>query len=355
MTKSEIEQWLREDDEERLALLWSRADGIRKERVGEEVHLRGLIEMSNHCARACGYCGLRAENRKIGRYRMSTEEVLACAKRAVLLGYGTVVIQAGEDDAITLEGMSDIIRSIKSSTSLAITLSLGERSEEEFRAWREAGADRYLLRFETSNRALFHHIHPPRRNQGPADRIEILHRLGAIGYEVGSGVLIGVPSQTYSDLAEDVCTFRELDLDMIGVGPYIPHPDTPLFAEVPDWGRAGPDQAHNTELMAYKMVALTRIACPDTNIPSTSALATLNKAQGRELGLMRGANVCMPNLTPVQYRAMYEIYPGKACINETAEQCSVCLAGRIHSIGRVVGKGRGDSANWHRRRDEAEG
>jgi biotin synthase len=335
-----IERWLREEDPEQLALLWTEANRVRHENVGDEVHLRGLIEISNYCARQCGYCGLRAGNRGLARYRMTAEEILQCADLAVQYGYGTVVMQAGEDYGIDAHWLAAIIRRIKAETPLAVTLSLGERTKEELVLWRNAGANRYLLRFETSDPDLFRLIHPLQKG-GAVDRISILRDLQQIGYETGSGVMAGIPGQDYATLARDIMTFRELDLDMIGIGPYISHPDTPLGSG--EWIRVIPaeDQVPNTEGMTYKAVALTRLVCPEANIPSTTALATINKAQGRELGLMRGANIVMPNLTPVKYRAMYEIYPAKACIDETSDQCRVCLTGRIRGIGRDVGNGQG--------------
>ena len=230
---------------------------------------------------------------------------------------------------------------IKRELGLAVTLSLGERSEEDLRAWREAGADRYLMRFETSDPELYRLIHPSLPNR-PSDRMALLRTIQALGYEAGSGVMIGIPGQTYEVLANDIATFAEMDLDMIGVGPYLAHPATPLGAG--EWRRAvRPDeQVPNTELMVYKTIALTRLVCPDSNIPSTTALATLNRDQGRELGLMRGANVVMPNLTPTRYRALYEIYPDKACIFDTAASCQLCLHGRILSLGREIGAGPGE-------------
>jgi biotin synthase len=177
----------------------------------------------------------------------------------------------------------------------------------------------------------------------PSDRFALLQRLRDLGYEIGSGVMIGIPGQTYATLAEDLLAFQHLDLDMIGVGPWLPHPTTPLGrGELP--AAANDEQVPNTELMTYKVVALTRLLCPDSNIPSTTALATLNLADGRELGLARGANIVMPNLTPVEYRALYEIYPGKACIRETANECAHCLSGRIVRIGRQIGRGPGGRA-----------
>jgi biotin synthase len=346
LTRDEIFGWLKTTDPERLESLWAAADESRRRNVGQAVHLRGLIEISNHCARACGYCGLRAAHSEIERYRMSDDEILACAAQAVELGYGTVVLQAGEDPELTPARVTGIVSRIRTNTPLAITLSLGERDDAELARWRDAGADRYLLRFETSNRELFDRIHPARAGRPRRDRIEMLRLLRRLGYEIGSGVMIGIPGQTWEDLARDIEWFAELDLDMIGVGPFIAHPSTPLGTEPP---AIGPDQPPNDELTTLKIVALARLACPRANIPSTTALATLNLAEGRERGLQRGANVIMPNLTPAKYRALYEIYPGKACIFETAEQCSACVRRRIESIGRVLGTGRGDSPNMKNR------
>jgi len=334
----QILAWLREDDEVRLRNLWDAADDMRRRSVGDDVHFRGLIEISNHCVRRCAYCGLHVENTKIERYRMTADEILACAREAKEYGYGTVVMQSGEDYGITVAWMADVIRRIKSEVGLAVTLSLGERPVEDLAAWKQAGADRYLMRFETSDLKLYDRIHPPLGNR-KSDRFALLEELRRLGYEVGSGVMIGIPGQSYDTLVNDLCMFRSMDLDMIGVGPYIPHPDTVLGR---DPQPLPPDQqVPNTELMTYKVVALTRLLCPQANIPSTTALATINKANGRELGLCRGANVVMPNLTPVQYRRHYEIYPAKACINETARECRFCLKNRVQSIGRTIGQGPG--------------
>ena len=346
LERSDILSWLVETDPTRLEALWREADRVRKEHMGDEVHLRGLIEISNHCLRQCHYCGLRAGNRNITRFRMTVDEILACASQAQAHGYGTVVLQAGEDESLTQDGIAETIWRIKQETGLAISLSLGERSVDELRVWREAGADRYLLRFETSNTELFARMHPPRPGRHPS-RIQLLRELGSLGYEVGSGVMIGIPGQSYADLVNDLLLFRELNLDMIGVGPFISHPATPLGrAEV----STPASQAPASELMTYKVLAIARLLCPDANIPSTTALATLNLAEGRELGLQRGANVVMPNLTPPQYRVLYEIYPAKACIRETADSCNRCIIGRIQRIGRSVGQGAGASPQYLRRR-----
>lgn len=331
--------WLREQDEGRLRNLWDAADDMRRRAVGDEVHFRGLLEISNHCVRRCTYCGLAAETPNLQRYRMTAEEILAGAGEAASYGYGTVVMQAGEDYGIEAEWLADVVRRIKLEFGLAVTLSMGERPPEDLRLWRQAGADRYLLRFETSDLALYGEIHPP-LGERRSDRFALLEQLRQMGYEIGSGVMIGIPGQSYESLAHDLCMFRALDLDMVGVGPYISHPDTPL-------GRTNrvtlpPDQqVPATELTTYKVVALARLVCPQANIPSTTALATINTREGRELGLCRGANVVMPNVTPVQYRQLYQIYPAKACIFETAGECHSCLMHRVRSIGRTIGKGPG--------------
>ncbi|MHC1697602.1 MAG: [FeFe] hydrogenase H-cluster radical SAM maturase HydE [Geobacteraceae bacterium] len=344
MERQEIITWLQCEDEAKLQELWQQADSIRESHVGNAVHLRGLLEISNICARDCHYCGIRAGNDELERYRMPEDEIMECVQEAVDYNYGTVVLQAGEDYGITREWLASLIRRIKKETQLAVTLSLGERSDEDLVAWKEAGADRYLLRFETSNQTLYDRIHPPLSGT-ESDRIALLRRLREIGYEIGSGVMIGIPGQTWDDLAGDIEAFRALDLDMIGVGPFIPHGATPLGSNDGHESAPAGEQVPNTELMTYKVIALARIACPDANIPSTTALATLNTPTGRELGLSRGANIVMPNLTPKKYRAMYEIYPAKACIDETAADCRACMHRRIISIGREVGNGRGDSPN----------
>ena len=341
MDHEEIVGWLREDDPQELTRLWKTADDLRHQNVGDEVHLRGLVEFSNHCARLCGYCGLRADNCSINRYRMSADEIVHCAHQAREFGYGTVVLQSGEDRGVTMDWLADLVRRIKAETGRAVTLSVGERDVAELAAWREAGADRYLMRFETSNPHLYSAIHPDLPGK-ISDRIVLLQRMRDLGYEVGSGVMVGIPGQNYDDLARDIALFRELDLDMIGIGPFLPHPATPLGQK--DVARCA-DQVPNSEMMTYKAVALTRIACPLANIPSTTALATVNRAAGRELGLRRGANIVMPNITPVKYRKEYQIYPGKACLMEDAVECHTCMEMRIRGIGREIGRGTGRSRN----------
>jgi len=338
LDRQDILRWLRCDKPQRLEELWQWADRVRSEQVGDAVHLRGLVEISNHCARACHYCGLRAANQAVGRYRLTDEEIFNCALRAQQLGYGTLVLQSGEDDGIKADGLTALIRRIKTSTPLALTLSLGERSENDLATWREAGADRYLLRFETSDRALYRAIHPDRGSR-ISDRIALLRRLRALGYETGSGVMVGIPGQSYEILADDLLLFRELDLDMIGIGPFIAHPQTPL------WQVQSPlavhDQVVPTIEMTCKVVALARILRPDANIPATTAVAVLDAAQGREMALCRGANVIMPNLTPPRYRELYAIYPGKADRIEAAETSDHQIRAQIAALGRTAGSGQG--------------
>jgi biotin synthase len=225
LSHSDILQWLREERAATLQNLYTCADAVRRKNVGNAIHLRGLIEISSHCQRQCMYCGLRKANRTLERYRITREEIEQRALQAVQLGYRTVVMQAGEDDVLTAEWISDIVRWIKRETPLAVTLSLGERNENELQLWRDVDADRYLLRFETSDEELFCAIHP-RRSATGRNRIELLRALKRLGYEVGGGVMVGIPGQSYESLARDVLIFCTLDLDMVGIGPYIARPSS---------------------------------------------------------------------------------------------------------------------------------
>jgi len=344
MQHAEVLEWLRETDPSRLEQLWRRADEERRRAVGDAVHLRGLVEISNTCRRHCGYCGIRSGNTSVARYRMSSGEILGAARRAHGFGYGTVVLQAGEDPGIAGDWMAELISRIRAELPVAVTLSLGERGEGELAAWRAAGADRYLLRFETSNPDLYRRIHPG-FGDCHSDRLRALRLLKALGYEVGSGFLVGVPGQTYSDLANDLLLVRELGCHMVGCGPFIPHPATPLGAEAGAQlrGEAGREQVPADETMACKVIALARLLCPGTNIPSTTALATLSPGRGRLLGLSRGANVVMPNVTPLAYRPKYEIYPGKVTGIEDAETFHGAICAEILALGRTVGSGAGSA------------
>jgi biotin synthase len=336
-----IRAWLTEQDAAALDVLWRRADAVRREKVGDAVHLRGLVEVTNYCVRQCAYCGIAACAGPLPRYRMTRDEILACAREGRDFGFGTIVLQGGEDPGLTGPFVADVIRAVKQETGAAITLSLGERSDGDLRSWREAGADRYLLRFETTDAALYKRIHPDLPGT-VSDRIGQLLRMRDLGYEIGTGVMVGIPGQTWDTLADDIWTFRDYDMDMIGIGPYLPGPRTPLAGRLGAELVAPPNrQVPNDEVTTLKAVALTRLVCPDTNIPSTTALSILDPISGRANSLCRGANVIMPNLTPPQYRVLYEIYPGKAAVHETADALAERVFALIASLGRSVGTGPG--------------
>jgi biotin synthase len=336
-----IRAWLTEQDAAALDVLWRRADAVRREKVGDAVHLRGLVEVTNYCVRQCAYCGIAACAGPLPRYRMTRDEILACARQGRDFGFGTIVLQGGEDPGLTGPFVADVIRAVKQETGAAITLSLGERSDGDLRSWREAGADRYLLRFETTDAALYKRIHPDLPGT-VSDRIGQLLRMRDLGYEIGTGVMVGIPGQTWDTLPDDIWTFRDYDMDMIGIGPYLPGPRTPLAGLLGAELAAPPNrQVPNDEVTTLKAVALTRLVCPDTNIPSTTALSILDPSAGRANGLCRGANVVMPNLTPPEYRILYEIYPGKAAVHETADVLADKVIALVGGLGRTLGKGAG--------------
>lgn len=285
--------------------LFDEAVEVRNRAVGDKVYLRGLIELSNRCRKDCLYCGIRCGNSSVERYELSDEQVLAAAEYAWKSGYGSVVIQAGERiDRAFVERVERLVIKIKelSNSELGITLSLGEQDREVYRRWFEAGAHRYLLRIESSSPELYGRIHPA--DHLHARRLECLHFLKDVGYQVGTGVMIGLPFQTVENLADDLLFFRELDVDMCGMGPYIEYPGAPL-AEV----RSAFTRAERLQL-ALRMIALLRLSMPDINIASTTALHALHP-QGRQLGIAAGANVMMPNLTPQVVRGSYKLYDNK--------------------------------------------
>ena len=336
-----IKAWLKETDQGALDALWRRADEVRHARVGHEIHLRGLIEITTYCVRHCTYCGIAACAGPLQRYRMTRDEILASARQGRDFGFGTILLQGGQDPDVTGAFVADVVRAIKDETGAAITLSLGERSDDDLRAWREAGADRYLLRFETTDPALYGRIHPNLPGD-VSDRFAQLRRMREMGYEIGTGAMIGIPGQTWDTLADDIWAFRDYDMDMIGIGPYLPSPRTPLAGALGQELAAAPgDQVPNDELTTLKAVALTRLVCPDTNIPCTTALSILNPAAGSANGLCRGANVIMSNLTPPEYRMLYAIYPGKAEVQETAQALADGAVSLIVNLGRKVGRGSG--------------
>ena len=323
LEKEELTALLRE--EESTTYLLRAADQVREVFVGSAVHLRALIEFSNYCRNNCCYCGIRRDNRQADRYRLSCEDIIYHAKLAAQAGYKTVVMQSGEDVFFTVDRLVEIIRSIKK-MGLAITLSIGEKTYEEYKAYKDAGADRYLLRIETTDKDLYHRLDPGMQWE---NRLRCLEDLKRLGYETGSGFLVGLPEQSIESIAEDILFLKRMDIDMAGIGPFIPHAQTPLARS----------QGGNF-ILSLKAMALTRLLLPDINIPATTAMETLNP-NGRMIALQSGANVVMPNITDPQYRQKYELYPGKAGINEANAIRGSQFEKQINSIGRTIGTNKG--------------
>ncbi len=323
MNKQEIIDILSDDTKNEW--LFKEADEIRHQYVGSEVHLRALIEFSNVCKRQCLYCGLRSSNKEIERYRLSKEEILASVKKAINLGYQTIVLQSGEDDNYYQDKMCDIIKEIKK-FDVALTLSLGEKTYDEYRAYKDCGADRYLLRIETTDKKLYEKMHP---NASFENRIQCLENLKTLGYEVGSGCLVGLPEQTISSLADDILFFKEINADMIGIGPFIPHNQTPLK-----------DEKQGDFWLALKVMALTRINLLNINIPATTAMETIYP-QGRLIALQSGANVVMPNISDIKNRKNYEIYPNKAGVFDDEIEFRKKLEKDLKAINRTISKDKG--------------
>lgn len=321
---------------DKVKSLYEKANQIRKQVMGEEVFIRGIVEFSNICANNCLYCGIRASNKKIKRYKMEIEEILSIAKSMEKSHQTTIVLQSGELRGSHDEEIGELIRRIKKETTLAVTLSVGNRSYETYRYWKECGMDRYFLRFETSDRELFSRLHP---DCSFDERIECLKNLKSLGVQTGSGFMIGLPGETIETLADNILLCRELDLDMIGIGPFIPHPDTPLGNEK--------NVYENDKEIFFKAVAVLRIFNPESHIPATTAFDALFPGIGRNLVLQRGANVFMPNNTPKKYREDYLLYPGKPGVDETPEESLESAIKRIESIGRTIGKGPGHSIKRH--------
>lgn len=312
-----------------LKWLYSAADRIRKRYMGDEIFLRGIIEFSNHCRKSCDYCGIRAPNHKVDRYRIPDKEITDVCQKLEKQSITTVVLQSGEDLFYTKEKMGQIIKKIKDKTNLAVTLSVGERDTDTYRYWKDCGMDRYLLRFETSNQKIFKDIHP---DDNCRQRLHCIRILKELGIQTGSGFMIGLPETGIDDIANDILLCRKLDLDMIGIGPFIPHPDTPLHTD---------DFTFDLDFYT-KILAVLRIVNYNCHIPATTAFDAFGK-EGRNLALQRGANIFMPNVTPEKYRKNYILYPGKPCVDESGSECAACSALRIESLGRSIGKGKGHS------------
>ena len=323
LTKEKIVSLLSDEANEQKLLQW--ADQVRHETVGDEVHLRGLIEFSNICRNNCCYCGIRRDNKQLSRYHMPPDELIETARKAANIGFKTIVMQSGEDLYYTKDVFSHIIEEIKK-FDVAVTLSIGERSYEEYKAWREAGADRYLMRIETTDKDLYHRLDPGMSWQR---RYDCLMMIKELGYELGSGIMVGLPGQSIESIADDLLFLKEIGVDMSGIGPFIPHPQTPLAHE-----KGG------TLHLALRTMAIQRLLMEDINIPATTAMESLHP-KGRIIALQSGANVVMPNVTEGEYRRLYELYPGKICVDDTPVHCRSCIGMKIESIGRTIGKGYG--------------
>jgi len=326
LSKEEIVFLLSLENKTDIIDLYLRADEVRKQYCGDEVHLRGIIEFSNNCEQDCLYCGLRKNNHEIERYRMDLEEIVETAKTINSFGIRTIVLQSGEDSYYSREYVKEIITAVRNELDMAITLSLGEREFKDYEAWREAGADRYLLKHETANSELYSIYH---LEQSLEERITHLRFLKSIGFQIGSGNLIGLPRQTVEDIADDIILCRELDVDMASISPFIPSPETPYRGI-----------AHANINFTLQTMATARIVLKNAHMPATTALATLDE-HGREKGLQVGANVIMPNYTPMAYRENYKIYPNKKCVDENPLGCNACLRQLIYSQGRTISESQG--------------
>ena len=309
--------------------LFAAADSVRRRHYGDEVYLRGLIEFTNYCKNDCYYCGIRRSNRQADRYRLSKDEIMQCCNIGYGLGYRTFVLQGGEDPYYTDNRICEIVSEIHSEyPDCAVTLSIGEKSKESYQQYYDAGARRYLLRHETANDAHYKKLHP--NGMSGAERKQCLYWLKEIGYQVGTGFMVGSPFQTTENLIENLRFMQELMPDMIGIGPYISHSQTPFSSFT-----------GGTLELTLRMIAILRLMFPYSLIPATTALGTVD-ATGREKGLKAGANVVMPNLSPVNVRKQYELYDNKICTGEESAQCRGCLERRVNSVGYRIVNSRGD-------------
>ncbi len=329
ISKDEFEYVLTTEKKEEEAYLFAAAREVADKVYGKEIFLRGLIEFTNYCKNDCYYCGIRCGNSKADRYRLTEEEIFSCCDMGEKLGYRTFVLQGGEDPYFTDEKICNIVREIKKAhPDCAVTLSIGEKSKESYQAYFDAGTDRYLLRHETANEAHYKSLHPD--TMSLAHRKQCLFDLKEIGYQVGCGIMVGSPNQTIDTLYEDILFMQKLQPHMIGIGPFIPHADTPFANE-----------NQGSVERTLRLLSLLRLLFPKVLLPATTALGTLD-AMGREKGILAGANVLMPNLSPREVRDKYLLYDGKICTGEEAAECRNCLERRIKKIGYEVSKSRGD-------------
>lgn len=317
------------DDEEAAKKLADEAVKVRKRYYGNKVYTRGLIEFTNYCKNDCYYCGIQKSNKDAVRYRLTKEQILSCCENGHQLGFRTFVLQGGEDPYFTDERLVDIIRAIKEAFPQdALTLSLGEKSYESYKAFKQAGADRYLLRHETANEEHYKKLHPS--TMSLSNRKQCLFDLRKLGYQVGAGFMVGSPGQTVETLADDLIFLKELKPHMVGIGPFVPHHSTRFATE-----RAGSVQ------QTLFLLSVIRLLLPKVLLPATTALGTMDP-RGREKGILAGANVVMPNLSPVENRKQYDLYDNKICTGEEAAECRWCLQRRVESIGYEIVSDRGD-------------
>lgn len=329
LTKSEWISLITHRDEETAAYLFEKARQVRHRYYENKIFTRGLIEFTNYCRNDCYYCGIRKSNCNAERYRLTKEDILSCTEQGYQLGFRTFVLQGGEDAYYTDDVIADMVASIKSQhPDCAVTLSIGEREYESYRLFYEAGADRYLLRHETANEEHYRKLHPGELSL--AHRKQCLYQLKEIGYQVGCGFMVGSPYQTVENLAEDMLFMKELAPHMVGIGPFVPHHQTP-FA----------DKAQGTVELTLFMLGLLRLMLPKVLLPATTALGTID-ATGREKGILAGANVVMPNLSPTTVRKKYALYDHKICTGDEAAECRQCLEKRMQSIGYHLVVDRGD-------------
>lgn len=338
------------DPEDRKAL-YDAAYAVKSASVGRVAYYRGLLEFSNRCIKNCLYCGIRRDNEEVERFDTSREDILAMAKWALDNQYGSLTLQSGErQDEEFISYVEGLVRDIKkfSDGKLGLTLCLGEQTEDTYRRWKEAGAHRYLLRIETSNPALYATLHPRDGHHEWTVRKHCLEILRKLGYQVGTGVMIGLPGQTLEDLADDILFYRDMDIDMIGMGPYVVHHNTPLGKQVVAEGGNTPEAQQHRFILGLNMIAVTRLFLKDVNIAATTALQALNPL-GRELGLKAGANILMPIVTLPKFRPDYLLYDNKPCVEDSPDQCRNCLSARVASVGDMVGFGKwGDSPHFFR-------
>jgi biotin synthase len=348
-SKEDLIQLLQSNDAEQQSI-FAKANEIKKEFVGLKTYYRGLIEFSNYCSKNCYYCGIRAGNKEVERYDLSDDQILEAVHFAHENNYASVVLQSGErNNEDFINRIEQLLEKIKITTNneIGVTLSLGEQTLETYKRWFKAGAHRYLLRLETSNKELYYKIHPHNQKHNFESRIQALYDLKRAGYQTGTGVMIALPFQTFEDLANDLLFFKNFDVDMVGMGPYIEHSETPMY-KFKDVLMPLKDRFY----LSLRMISILRIMMKDINIAAATALQAIDPI-GREKAIKAGANIIMPNITPSANRVNYQLYENKPCIDEGADDCTNCLEARIGITGDTVAYGEwGDSPHFKKRKQD---